>query len=81
MTNNIEQIEDHEIIYLEPDYSEEGRCWCLDNVWHESDYGGVNATKYIRYDLYESKIKSMQSQIDALTKEADADESRESESL
>lgn len=68
------QEPDHEIIYLEPLftpqianevewYEPEGRTWCQDDVWHTSDYCGISPTKYIRYDLYESKCKDLEAYI------------------
>lgn len=59
--------EDYKEIYLEPLftpecegerdwYGPEGRQWCQDNVWHESDYCGVESTRYIRADIYDKEL-------------------------
>lgn len=50
-------MSDYECIYLEPKtgpFDEQyGRQWCQDDVWDGFDYGGIDATKYIRNDIYE----------------------------
>lgn len=45
---------DHERIWLEPgEGGDEGRLWCQDNVWlGDPNYGGQEATEYVRADLY-----------------------------
>lgn len=59
--------EDHKEIYLEPQfvpqcqsekdwYDIDGRQWCEDNVWHESDYSGVKPTRYIRADIHDKEL-------------------------
>ena len=61
-------MEDHKEIYLQPLfpggdgendwYEPEGRFWSPSNIWHESDYDGVEATRYVRADIFEQLEQS-----------------------